>query len=196
MGLSGQEYRSALPFPPPGNLFNPGLNLPLLGHLHWQVDSLPLCHLGSPLAPNSYVISHPAKLAGTLNKGRVYAYCICSLKYTKLCIYACMLSHVWLFSTLWTCRNHDNLMDSSWSLPGSSVHGIFHARILEWVALPSFLQGISLTQGSNPYLLHYRRILYCWATGEAHVSIYLYVTYVSVIYIHIYIHIYLLILEI
>ena len=63
--------------------------------------------------------------------------------------------------TLWTCRNRDNLMDSSWSLPGSSVHRIFQARILEWVALPSFLQGIFLTQGSNPYLLHYRRILYC-----------------------------------
>ena len=85
------------------------------------------------------------KLAGTLNKGRVYAYCICSLKYIKLCIYACM--HVWLFLTSWTCQNHDNLMDSSWSLPGSSVHGIFQARILEWVALPSFLQGIFLTQG-------------------------------------------------
>ena len=23
------------------------------------------------------------------------------------------------------------------SLPGSSIHGIFHARILEWIALPS-----------------------------------------------------------
>ena len=37
------------------------------------------------------------------------------------------------------------------SLPGSSVHGIFQARILEWVArgLP-LLQGIFLTQGLNP----------------------------------------------
>ena len=37
------------------------------------------------------------------------------------------------------------------SLPGSSVHGISQARILEWVAL-SF-RGIFLTQGLNPYLL-------------------------------------------
>ena len=29
-----------------------------------------------------------------------------------------------------------------------------------------FLQGIFLTQGSNPHLLHCRQILYCWATRE------------------------------
>ena len=34
-----------LPFPIPGDLPNWGLNLPLL---HWQVDSLPRSHLGSP----------------------------------------------------------------------------------------------------------------------------------------------------
>ena len=38
------------------------------------------------------------------------------------------------------------------SLPGSSVHGILRARILEWVAI-SLLQGIFPTQGSNPGLL-------------------------------------------
>ena len=37
------------------------------------------------------------------------------------------------------------------SPPGSSLHGIFQARILEWVAI--LLQGIFLTQGSNPRLL-------------------------------------------
>ena len=48
---------------------------------------------------------------------------------------ACMLSHfscVQLFVTLWTC-----------SLPGSSVHGIVQARILQWVSL---LQGIFPTR--------------------------------------------------
>ena len=38
---------------------------------------------------------------------------------------ACVLSHVWLFATLWTVC----------SPPGSSVHGIFQARILEWAAI-------------------------------------------------------------
>ena len=36
-----QEYWSGLPFPPPGDLPTQWLNL------HWQVDSLALCHLGS-----------------------------------------------------------------------------------------------------------------------------------------------------
>ena len=43
------------------------------------------------------------------------------------------------------------------SLPGSSVHGILQARILEWVAIP---QGIFPTRGSNPGFLHCREILY------------------------------------
>ena len=36
------------------------------------------------------------------------------------------------------------------SLPGSSVHGIHRARILEWAAN---LQGVFPAQGSNPSLL-------------------------------------------
>ena len=35
------------------------------------------------------------------------------------------------------------------SLPGSSVHGISQARMLEWVA-PSFSREFSLTQDLNP----------------------------------------------
>ena len=62
------------------------------------------------------------------------------------------------------------LCDSmDYSLPGSSVHGIFQARILGWVAISfsrgssqpkntgvgcHFLQGIFPTQGLNPGLLH------------------------------------------
>ena len=49
------------------------------------------------------------------------------------------------------------------SLPGSSVHGISQAKILEWVACHFLLQGIFRIQGSNPHLLHLlhcRQILY------------------------------------
>ena len=47
MGLQSQEYWSGLPFPLPRDLPNPGIEL--LSHfLHWQADSLPLNHLGSP----------------------------------------------------------------------------------------------------------------------------------------------------
>ena len=55
--------------------------------------------------------------------------------------------------------------DSLWpvdrSLPVSSVHGIFQARILEWIAI--LLQGIFPTQESNPHLLcllHWQVVLY------------------------------------
>ena len=42
---------------------------------------------------------------------------------------------------------------------GSSIHGILQARILEWVC-HFLLQGISLTQESNPGLLHCRQMIY------------------------------------
>ena len=48
-----------------------------------------------------------------------------------------------------SCLTLCNSMDCS--PPGSSVLGIFQARIPEWVALP---QGIFLTQGSNLCNLH------------------------------------------
>ena len=59
------------------------------------------------------------------------------------------------------------------SLPGSSVHGILLARILVR-ACHSLLQGIFLTQGSNPHilcLLHCRQILYPlwhWGSPKVH----------------------------
>ena len=44
--------------------------------------------------------------------------------------------------------------------PGSSVHGILLARILEWVAIP-FSRGSSQYRYRNSDLLHCRQILYC-----------------------------------
>ena len=44
------------------------------------------------------------------------------------------------------------------NLPGFSVHGILQARVLEWVAI-FLLQGIFLTQGSNPGVPHSRQML-------------------------------------
>ena len=61
-----------------------------------------------------------------------------------LCV--CVLSHVRLFAIPKDC-----------SLPNSSVHGIFQARILEWVAI-SFSRGCSWprdwTRVSYLHLLH------------------------------------------
>ena len=49
--------------------------------------------------------------------------------------------------------------------PGSSLHRILQARILEGGADPP--PGVFPTQLSNPSLLHCRRILYYWATRAA-----------------------------
>ena len=56
-----------------------------------------------------------------------------------------------------SCRTLCDPMDCS--LPGSSVHGIFQARVLEWAAI-SFSMGFFQTQGMNPSLLHCRQTLY------------------------------------
>ena len=45
----------------------------------------------------------------------------------------------------------------AWDFPGKNTGVGCHA----------LLQGIFSTQGSNQHLLHYRKILYHWATGEA-----------------------------
>ena len=72
-----------------------------------------------------------------------------------------VLSHfirIWLFCDPMDCP-----------LPGFSVHEISQVRNTG-VGCHAFLQGIFLTQGSNPsflYLLHCRWILYHWAIGEA-----------------------------
>ena len=49
-GLSRQEYWSGLPFPPQGDLPDPGIELHLLCLLHWQESSLPLVPPGKLLA--------------------------------------------------------------------------------------------------------------------------------------------------
>ena len=79
----------------------------------------------------------------------VYIYILC----VNVCV--CVLCTLFLQSCLTLCDPMDCRP------PGSFVHGILQARILEWVAL---LQGIFLTQGSSPCLLKlliYKQILYC-----------------------------------
>ena len=56
----------------------------------------------------------------------------------------------------------DSLRPQDCSPPGSFVHGVFQARILEWVAISSF-RAIFLTRGLNPPLcISYigRQVLY------------------------------------
>ena len=56
-GFFRQDYWSGLPFLPPEDLPNPGLNSCVLHLLHWWECSLPLSHVGSPM----YVQTNPSK---------------------------------------------------------------------------------------------------------------------------------------
>ena len=67
------------------------------------------------------------------------------------CICAKSLSCVWLLCSPMDC-----------SLPDSSVHGTFQARILEWVAITSS-RGSSLTQGLNLHLLNWQADSWSWS---------------------------------
>ena len=69
-----------------------------------------------------------------------------------------LISHVRLFVT-----------PMDYSQPGSSIHGILQARILERVR-HSLLQVIFLTQGLNQDLLPYRWILYHLNHEGSHVG--------------------------
>ena len=53
-----------------------------------------------------------------------------------------------------------------YSPPGSSVHGILQARILEWVAI-SFSRGSSQIRDWTHVFCTVRQILYHWTTREA-----------------------------
>ena len=73
-----------------------------------------------------------------------------------------------------SCPTLCNSMDYSLPIHGSSVHGIFQATILEWVAIP-------FTRGSSRPCVSCigRRILYHWATWEALLNVWLWASYRS-----------------
>ena len=60
-----------------------------------------------------------------------------------------------LFCCLVTESHPALLWPHGLQVTGSSVHGIFQARILEWVAI-SFSRVFFLTQELNPHLLHWQ----------------------------------------
>ena len=65
----------------------------------------------------------------------------------------------------WWCPTHWDPMD--WSPWGSSVHEIFQARILEWVAVP-FARGSSQPRDWTQVSCIAGKFFTIWATREAH----------------------------
>ena len=122
MGLPRQEYWTGLPFPPPGHLPNPGTKLCLL---HWQVDSLPLIHQGSPclflllllLSRFSRVrLCDPtdgsppgSPFPGTLQARTLEWVAISFSNAWKWKVKVKSLSSVWLLATPWTAAHQASL---------------------------------------------------------------------------------------
>ena len=95
--------------------------------LHWQVDSLPLNHQGSPLGIMEALSIPSVKVVRYMNRKYLLptgAYVSLFLKqYMRTC------------SVARQCPTLFNPMDCS--PQGSSVHGVLRARTLEWVAISS-----------------------------------------------------------
>ena len=82
-----------------------------------------------------------------------------------------------LRSVVQSCLTVWDPMDCS--LPGSSVYGIFQARILEWVAISSS-RGSSWPRDWTRVSCIGRQMLYHWATREAHATIVIEITSINV----------------
>ena len=84
----------------------------------------------------------------------------------SICVTYSMMNYT-LLVAVWSLSRVQlfcNLMDCS--LPGSSVHGIFQAGILEWVAI-SFSRGSSQPRDQTQVSCIGRQILYYWAAWGA-----------------------------
>ena len=110
-GFSRQEYWNGLPCPAPGDIPNPGIE--------------PMSLTSPALAGGFFTTS------ATWKAWSYVSVCVCVL---SVCVHA-QCVHVHARSVAQSCLALCNPLDCS--LPGSSVHGIFQARILEWVAISS-----------------------------------------------------------
>ena len=131
-GFSREEYWSGLPCYPQGMFPIQGLNP---GLLHCRQILYHLRHQGDPYKGAWYNIQRPPS---TLPKrgGQFY--------FAAMYLFRCSSCKNLLTSYINTCTRTTspqscltlcNAMDCS--LPGSSVHGILQAGILEWVVMPS-----------------------------------------------------------
>ena len=78
-----------------------------------------------------------------------------------------VVTRVCMWVSAHLCPTLCDIIDSS--LPGSSVHGIFEARILEWVAIP-FSRGSFWPRGQTQVSCIAGRFFTVWATKEVQFS--------------------------
>ena len=127
MGFSRQEYQSGLPFPPPGDLPNPGIEP---GSPALRADALPY----EPEETVNQLIGQRScvgqrqmmQVVIEIRKGPKKFYLFNILEREREVSQSCPTLRV----------------PMNCSLPSSSVHGIFQAIVLEWIAI-SFSKGSS-----------------------------------------------------
>ena len=98
---------------------------------HTWTHTTNVIHLNHPNLPHLYCqsvekLSAPKLVLAPKMLGTSVIYCVPLYYEMNIRVYACMLSR-------FSCAQLFVAMD--WSLPGSSLHGILQARILEWVAV-------------------------------------------------------------
>ena len=138
--------------------------------LLYNVNQLYIYIYPLPLEPLSrFLRSHPSRSSESTELSSLWYTAAphwWSISHVALCICQCcccaVLSRVWLFLTSWTA-----------ACPGSSVHAIFQARILEWVAIASSRVSSPLRNWTWVSCISCfgRRILYHWATWEGPIKI-------------------------
>ena len=102
------------------------------GFPHLQVDSLPLSHKGSPRISEWVAYPVPSRFSWPRNWTGVS--CIAGRFFTSWAIReASMDSTAAAAESLQSCLTLCDPIDGS--LPGSSIHGIFQAGVLEWGAI-------------------------------------------------------------
>ena len=159
MGFSRQEYWSGLPFPSPGDLSDPGIEprSPALQADTWTSEppGSPKCHLAQFMYYVNWGRGWEKGLViflFVLKKNKLEfsgPWCVCVISAAQSCLILC------------------GPMDCS--PPGSSVHGISQARIMEWVAI-SYPRKSSWPRDRTlvPCVSCIgRQILYHWATWES-----------------------------
>ena len=104
----------------------------------------------------------PAQAVNQEKRGKfLFILCFVLFRPSKDCMIHSVSGLVQSCPTLW------DSMDCN--PPGSSVYGIFQARILEWVAISS-LRGFSQSRDWTYIPCMGREILYHWATEEARIT--------------------------
>ena len=91
-----------------------------------------------------------------------------------------VLTHIRVSEVAQSCPTLCDAID--YSLPGSSVHGIFQAIVLEWIAI-SFSRGSSQPRAQTQVSRIVDRYFTVWATREVlYTYIYIYINRVTVLY--------------